>query len=545
MQNHDLDKALDYFNKAIALKTQLPENNDFMKIYHNLGLTYTWMGDFNKAIESYEQSIYLSKQFKLIPLGMTYNNLAIIYNFQGDFNKAYITSLKGLEIVNRINNNFDKIHILLTLAETYRYLKNSYKIEECIEILEEMLIKTPNPILDAIFLRLKSRINTDNKKYTEAKEFLLQAINIRKLSDGDSAFLEYKLEFVAVNFYAGEYLQVIKELDLIESKIEKEKHLYHLSRAYAYKAISYEKIGELTLFKKYKEMALSIIKEKNYYLLEQIFLDDKLENNIENITETKNIEPIKTINYQADYLLKINTFGNIDVSQNNVEINKKDWQGKKTKLLLVFLLINKKGVTKDQLFQNLFPEGDKSKSALHVLLNRLRKALESINEKNNIIQFNGDLYSFNFSINYEWDASTFEYLINNAKQNNNIDEKYNTFLKALKLYKNHFLEGFEVENWIFMTQEYYRKLAYKIFEECCDYYFEKKEYAIVFDISEQFFNLDNCYENSCKFKMKALIELNRKQEASKQYYILENALKKSLNDEPSEEMKAFNENRNK
>ncbi|MFN8672558.1 MAG: tetratricopeptide repeat protein [Candidatus Sericytochromatia bacterium] len=527
MQNHNLNKAIEFFNKAINLKQEMFEN-DFMKIYHNLGLTYTWMGDFDKAIEAYEQSIYIAKQFKLLPLAMTYNNLAIVYTFKGLLDKSYQKCINGLNIVTKTNSIIEKINILLTLAETYRNLKNDYKIKDCIDALEDLLGKYPNPILDALFLRLKARIATDNKDFSLAKELIIKAINIRKLSDGDSAFLEYKLELIAIYFAQGLYKEVIDNINEIENKIKLENHIYHLARAYVFKAICFKKENKSKASNEYKLLADELINKNNYNLL-KILLEEYLED------KTTFIE-IKENNNNS---LKITTFGNINVSKFDKEIEKKDWYGKKTKLLLVFLLINKKGSSKELIFQNLFPEGDKTKSALHVMINRLRKAFESIQEKEKVIEFNDDLYSFNFSIDYDWDASNFEYLLNKYKNSEKKEEKYSNYLKALELYKNHFLQDFELESWVYSTQEYYKKLAYDIFKETSDYYLKMKEYDLVLNLSNKFFEIDNCFEDACKIKMKSLMALNKKQDVIKQYNIFENNLKKILNDNISDDFKTF------
>mgnify|MGYP001566814614 FL=1 len=101
------------------------------------------------------------------------------------------------------------------------------------------------------------------------------------------------------------------------------------------------------------------------------------------------------------------------------------------------------------------------------------------------------------------------------------------------------MKGFELENWVVSTQEYYRNLAYKSFEELSEYYYNEKEYDKLLNLSDKFFLIDNCFENACKYKVKALIATNRKQDALKQYNVLEYSLKKILDDVPSPEMQKF------
>ncbi len=525
LHNHELEKALNYFNKAISIKNNLLYTHDLIKIYHNLGLAYTWRGEFLKAIESYQQSLYMSKQLKVLSLAMTYNNLSIIHNLQGDYEKAYLGCIEGLEIIRKLKNNIDEIFLYLTLTEAYRGLKNNFKVEECINILESLLIKTPNVILDALLLKQKAYSALDKNDIESAHELMLKAINIRRLNEGDPSFIEYKLEIAIISFHAKDYKSAIEALSSIEINVREGEHKYHLARIYVYKTLSFFESNDLKNYEKYKSLAEEIIEKYNYTLLR----------------EKVNFQAVKT-DISGHEQFKISTFGELDISFAGTNISKKDWSGKKTKLLFIYLLLNKTGISKDQIQQALFPEGDQSRSALHVLINRLRKALSGLlkNQEIDLIQFSDDVYRFNFSINYWWDAERFDYLIKEANKLD-IKEGVGFYEQALSLYKEHFMSGLELEDWIFTTQEYYRQLAYKTYNILCNHYYSNKEFEKMLELSNHIFKLDNCFEKACENKMKALVAMNRKNDALKQYDILVNSLNKILNEEPSREIKEYKE----
>ncbi len=523
MHNHQLNDALNYFNQAVSLKNDLIYTQDLIKVYHNLGLTYTWKGEFSGAIESYEQSLYMSKQFKVLPLAMTYNNLSIIYNLQGNFEKAYQGCIEGLEIVRKLKNPIDEIFLYLTITESYRGLKNYFKVDEYIHILEELLAKTPNVILDALLLKQKAYISVDKNEEKNARDFLLKAIHIRKLNEGDPLIIEYKLELAIIDYNSKNYISSLNLLSEIEDEIKKGEHKYHLARLYVYKALSYYELGENNSYFNYQELATQLIDKYNYTLLkEKINSDDK-----------------KVIpDFHGE--LKITTFGDLEISLDGVEISKKDWSGKKTKLLFLYLLLNKSGITKEQIIQALFPEGDVNRSALHVMISRLRKAIATIFKVNDVdlILFSDDLYKFNFSINYLWDSERFENLIKDTSKHPD-EKKFLILEEAISLYQNHFMNGFEIESWVFNTQEYYRQIAYRVYGQIAEYYLSKNKYNELLKLSNHFFSIDNCFEKACEYKMKALISLDRKSEALKQYDVLANSLNKILNDQPSKELKIF------
>lgn len=529
MNVHQLDLAKEYFLKAIELKSKLVFQHDLIKIYHNLGLTYTWVGDFTSAVSVYEESLNLAQQLKTLPFSATYNNLAIIHNFQGQYDKAYQYCVTGLEIVDKINNEVDRIQFFLTLTECYRGLKNAFKIEECVNYLDSLPQKSLNPIFTALLFKLKALIALDNSEPDKARDYIFNAIKARNLKEGDSAIIEFKLELAIVDYYAENYLGSLSNLDDIEESIKQGKHLFHLARVYIYKALNYSALNQMQNFDKYKVMAYQLIKENNYPLLAE-----KL--NIENTNEVELIT-VPTLNMENP--LKIFSFGEMVISRNDITIAKKGWLGKNTKLLLAYFLLNKKGSTKEQIFDTFFPDGDKSRSAFHMLIKRLRDVFSTLFEDTEIIQFNNNMYSFNFSIDYWWDAAQFEFLLNESKKIDNPVEKYQKVAGALSIYKGHFMAGMELESWVFSTQEYYRNLAYKNFNELSNYYLSQKRFDDLLKLSGQFQEIDLCLEDACKFRMQAFMGLKRKNDALQQFVIFEKNMKKILDDKPSVEMQRF------
>jgi signal transduction histidine kinase/ATP/maltotriose-dependent transcriptional regulator MalT len=524
LNNHQLDLALSYFHKAINLKDRLIYSHDLVKAYHNLGLAYTWLGDFKKGLLAYEQAVSLSRELKILPLGLTFNNLAIIHNMQGDYNKAYQNCLSGLEVLDKINNDFARLSIYLTLSDTYIGLKNEFKTNESLDYVSTFLKKNPNPIYSALLYRQLARSAIAEEQPEKAREFIEKAMNTRKLSEGDSSYVEYKLETGIINYCSGYYREALEQLQSIEENLKQGRQNYHLARALLYIALASKALNDQAGFEKYYKLAAGIIKENQYSLLAQ-----KLELKIDTvIVEEKKIP------------LKIYTFRHrLEVTYGDKEVPGKSWGGNQTKLIFLYLLLNKEGISKEKLYDIIFPYGDKNRAALHVILNKLKKALGSVYGDTEIIQYSDNIYRFNFSIDYWWDAAQFEYLLNEAAEEKDPFSKALRTAEALYLYKSHFMQGSELESWIYSNREQYRNLAYKAFTELANYYFEQKQFAELLNLSDHFFHIDNCNENACKFKIMALISLQRKNDALKQYAVLEKALHKNFNEEPSPEMKIF------
>jgi tetratricopeptide (TPR) repeat protein len=77
-------KAVEIFEKIIAEKPVLTR---LAKAYNGCGIAYAELGDYEKAIENFEEAITLSRY--LIDFGAkTYHNLGHVYELMGDKEKA-------------------------------------------------------------------------------------------------------------------------------------------------------------------------------------------------------------------------------------------------------------------------------------------------------------------------------------------------------------------------------------------------------------------------------------------------------------------------
>ena len=67
-------------NALLAFKKTLKQDNKFIEAYNNLGVTYSHLGENDKAIENYKKAIELNKDY-----ASAYNNLATQYDDFGEY----------------------------------------------------------------------------------------------------------------------------------------------------------------------------------------------------------------------------------------------------------------------------------------------------------------------------------------------------------------------------------------------------------------------------------------------------------------------------
>ena len=90
-------------NALLAFKKTLKQDDKFIEAYNNLGVTYSHLGENDKAIENYKKALELNKDY-----ASAYNNLATQYDDFGEYPiaiKNYTQALRcNPEHLNAQNN---------------------------------------------------------------------------------------------------------------------------------------------------------------------------------------------------------------------------------------------------------------------------------------------------------------------------------------------------------------------------------------------------------------------------------------------------------
>ena len=134
---------------------------------------------------------------------------------------------------------------------------------------------------------------------------------------------------------------------------------------------------------------------------------------------------------EDDDVLEISSLGGLGISAGGIRIT---WEAKKAVELLLYLLDIKKAVSLKQLHADLWWE-DVSENNLHVLINRLRKAVDGVATL--IVQ--DEHLSLELAMPYQWDAEQF---ITDAESA--LEKKESAALEtAIQQYKGEFLPSFD------------------------------------------------------------------------------------------------------
>ncbi len=236
-----------------------------------------------------------------------------------------------------------------------------------------------------------------------------------------------------------------------------------------------------------------------------------------------------------DLALEASLFGRMRVEVDGKQVAQSAWRAAKAKLLLAHLLTSRHGSGKEDLVEVFF-SGDAKGSSLHVLIARLRAALEPDLERNassRFVLFQDGRYRFNFALRHRIDTADFAFQVAQARQSEG-GERQLYLRQALDLYAGPFLVEFE-EPWVEAERERFRRDASWVFLELSRALEAAGQHGAVLDLADRHIQIDRTAQEAHRAKMRALGRMGRREDALKQFKLVERIMKQEIGIGPDPE----------
>ncbi|NWF62820.1 MAG: tetratricopeptide repeat protein [Chloroflexi bacterium] len=157
----------------------------------------------------------------------------------------------------------------------------------------------------------------------------------------------------------------------------------------------------------------------------------------------------RVVEVPAAYI-HIKGFGNSSVVINNKELSISDFQTQSVRDLFFFFLLQTRPLTKEQIMEQFWQNmEDPAKLRLRFKndVYRLRRAVGS-----EVIRYDNLLYSFNRSLNYEYDVEAFESYLARARSAQTDSERMEWYRRAINLVSGPYLNN-NYFNWVIAARE--------------------------------------------------------------------------------------------
>ena len=219
LDDTEIIKKISFFENSIDLKLEINDTSRLGGYYGRLGLAYSSIGNYDKALENQFKSIEIRKKSKrTYELNYNYNNVAIIYHYQGFENKALKYYEKSLDVKYQFNDTSNFSISFGNIGNTYEKLKNYNKALDYFNKSLEYVIYSNNSdeVKINAFFGIGNVFYKQNN-FKKALDFFEKAIYVAEKFNMTKRIAESRLIMGEIYFNTNNY-----ELALKNFKIAKE-----------------------------------------------------------------------------------------------------------------------------------------------------------------------------------------------------------------------------------------------------------------------------------------------------------------------------------
>jgi len=239
-----------------------------------------------------------------------------------------------------------------------------------------------------------------------------------------------------------------------------------------------------------------------------------------------------------DYLFHIYTLGRFEIYSKGVKITEHSKRSIRVWNLFKYIMSNrKKMLSSGELIDVVWGEDscENPEKALQNLIYRLRHYLSSTVKADDLILSNQGCYKWNEKFPVWIDCDTLIEYGERGKellQSSPYDARH-CFEKVIELYNGEFLSDIVYDIWVLPLRTMYKKRYIDYISMYLEVLDATGDFETVVRVCDNFFNHEFFDEKSNLYFLKALISLERKQEAQKHYDIMAEVMYRELGVQPS------------
>ena len=259
---------------------------------------------------------------------------------------------------------------------------------------------------------------------------------------------------------------------------------------------------------------------------------------IENKTDAKNSGGTN-LNQNDDYLFHIYTLGRFEIYSKGVKITENSKRSIRVWNLFKYIMSNrKKMLSSGELIDVIWGEDscENPEKALQNLIYRLRQFLSVNIKADDLIISNQGCYKWNekFPVWIDCDALV-EYSEKGKELLNSMSpfDASHCFEKVIELYNGEFLSDIVYDIWVLPLRTMYKKKYVDSISAYLEILDAAGDYESVVRVCDNFFHHEFFDEKSNLYFLKALVSLDKKQDAQKHYDLMADVMYRELGVNPS------------
>ena len=551
-----LNEAILNFSESLTFFQAIPDVQGVARLSLELGAAYIDQGDYEMALSYYNHALtYFEAEHNYYALSSTLNDLGVLYYLGGEYKKASDTLEKALTQAKRAGNIRVEALALTSLGDLYKVLDALQAADDAYRQAREIVMRINDPFLisyldlaeasialgrgqlslarqylasvelrtpkggsdytQGLFLYEAGHLALAEENYFEAILFLTQAEEIfesggQPIEGGRASLLLAKANFeagdpLAASPYLHEALQLVAHLKSQHSLVVTARETRAMLKALA--ELPNSRIEALQLLEKVNLFESKIPASQRFLRKQKISVP---------------LEPAR---------IQIQAFGIAQVTMGGGKITSADWQTQITRELFFLLLTHNKGWTKEALGEIIWPESSPAQLKLRFknTLYRLRHALEQ-----EVVVFDGERYSFNWALDYEYDVENFLDLLLRAEKATDDNEKKRVYREAIQIYQGEYLPEIST-TWVIPEREYLHRAFINACFQFAEISLGEGDIESTLDLCRRIFADDPYLEKAHRLAMLAYAATGNRAAIFHQFHQLQLGLRTEFNANPSPE----------
>ena len=569
-----LSQGLEWLELSLRKNESLGNDSDVAKVLLDIATTHLNLGQYTEARSGFEKALKLLIRLNNVSDQATVlNNLGVLYHAQGQYIEAFNALRSALECAQRshsvrliafvrvsLGDLFVDLEMHKEAARTYAEAhKASNQAGEKFLLIYLTLVRAMLDCSIEDWSNAYSRLDEAGRFLLESRtdyewglyrmgmgRFYLAQQGMQKaivsLEDAITSFEngQYGSEkaaahlLVAIAYHQNDELmrgmEHLTELTSIASKFENQQSLIAVARHF-----------ESTIRNISETIASSANLEIHSYLcslLEQIVaLKQQLptiQNNInalmaEGLRNRSNT--IQKAVASSTAALQIRTLGRIEVRKNGKLISGGEWKSQTARDLFLCLLDHSEGLTKEEVGTHFWPDSAPAQLKIR-FKNAIYRLRNAVGPKT--IIFKKNVYQFDRSIDYEWDAEQFVAQVMLAYDAECIESEQEAYETALSLYTGDYLPDLDAI-WAWLERERLRTIFLDASTRLAEIYLERDLYSDALECCQNILTIDPCLEEAHRLIMRAYAATGNRAAVVRQYEQCCNILQEEIDAPPSDQ----------
>lgn len=467
----ELDLAELAFKDALEAYRLAGDAGGRARVLHNWGLAHARVGEFERAIATYREALRAAEAGGQWPLAMTCNNLALCLQYLGRPGEAWETAERGMAIAEGLGGRRDRVFLLWTLGLLSMHRGETLKARDYFEtsLIEAGPLGDQLSEVNALVGLAEVALAQDD--LAGAQHGLDRAVAAAGTTLEDPALVEAATVQAEVEVRRGDVEAATSRLAYLEERLAASPNAYHefhvarLSRDLAVLR------GDAAAGTRWDGRLRQMAERYGYPPAPRRATGAPRTTGAPRGSESGGAPDLghapDMAPAAAPEAIEVAFLGPARVVVEGREVTARDWRSANARLVLAFLLSNPAGASKEDLLDLLYPDEEPDRSAIHVLIGRLRNALEpgSKGKPSRFVLFHDGRYRFNQGVHSRYDAAEFRMLLRQAKDPAAPDHvRRQSLERAVALYRGPFLPEFGATPWCQIERENLRRQAMAAYE---------------------------------------------------------------------------------